>query len=198
MRSERYTSTGTSLFVRLVILGAILAILSARQTYSQAFLRAVEYSLFGVLTLLWIFSRYESILLGANAGNVAELLLDGRTSMIGLFLLMVVHGIFIPHRWHETARVVMTMALAPALVLVLFEARHPELAQQVSELMSWRYVSTNILIVLVGAVLATYASLRAEQPPQRSPRCEAIRPISAREQSLAAEAWGTYSWPNTS
>ena len=144
--------------IRLVILGAILAVLSARQTYSQAFLRAVEYSLFGVLTLLWIFSRYESILLGANAGNVAELLLDGRTSMIGLFLLMVVHGIFIPHRWHETARVVLTMALAPALVLVLFEAWHPELAQQVSELMSWRYVSTNILIVLVGAVLATYAS----------------------------------------
>ena len=144
--------------VRLVILAAMLAVLSARQTYSQALLRTVEYALFGVLTVLWIYSRYESILLGANAGNVAELLLDGRTSMIGLFLLMVVHGIFIPHRWHETARVVMTMALAPALVLVLFEAWHPELAQQVSELMSWRYVSTNILIVLVGAVLATYAS----------------------------------------
>ena len=84
-------------------------------TISQSFLRAVEYSLFGALTLLWVFSRYDSILLGADAGNVAELLLDGRTSMIGLFLLMVVHGIFIPHRWHETARVVLTMALAPAL-----------------------------------------------------------------------------------
>ena len=144
--------------VRLVILGAILAILSARQSFNQDILRAVEYSLFGVLTLLWIFTRYESVLLGANAGNVPELLLDGRTSMIGLFLLMVVHGIFIPHRWHETARVVLTMALAPALVLVLFEARHPGLTQQVAELMSLRYVSTNILIVLVGAVLATYAS----------------------------------------
>jgi serine/threonine-protein kinase len=144
--------------VRLLFLGAILAILSARQSFSRDFLRAVEYSLFGVLTQLWIFTRYHSVVLGANAGNVPELLLDGRTSMIGLFLLMVVHGIFIPHRWHETARVVLTMALAPALVLVLFEARHPELAQQVAELMSWRYVSMNILIVFVGAVLATYAS----------------------------------------
>jgi serine/threonine-protein kinase len=144
--------------VRLVILGAVLAILVARDSYSQALLRTVEYSLFGVLTLLWIFTRYESVLLGAVAGNVSEMLLDGRTSMIGLFLLIVVHGIFIPHRWHETARVVLTMALAPALVLVLFEARHPELARQVGELISWRYVSTNILIVLVGAVLATYAS----------------------------------------
>ncbi len=144
--------------IRFVILGVILAVLSARQAYSQFFLRATEYSLFGVLTLLWIFTRYESILMGSSAGNVAELLLDGRTSLIGLFLLMVVHGIFIPHRWHETARVVLTMALAPALVLVLFDARHPELVEQVSGLMSWSYVSTNILIVLVGAVLATYAS----------------------------------------
>jgi serine/threonine-protein kinase len=144
--------------VRLVFLGAILAMLAARDSYSQTVLRMVEYSLFGMLTLLWIFTRYESILLGADAGNVPEMLLDGRTSMVGLFLLMIVHGILIPHRWHETARVVLTMAVAPALVLVLFEARHPELTQQVAELMSWRYVSTNILIVLVGAVIATYAS----------------------------------------
>jgi serine/threonine-protein kinase len=141
-----------------VILGAVLAILSSRQAFSQDFLRGMEYSLFAVLTLLWIYTRYQSVLLGAQIGNVAELLLDGRTSMIGLFLLMIVHGIFIPHRWHETARVVLTMALAPAFVLVLFESRHPELVQQAAELMSWRYVSTNILIVLVGAVLATYAS----------------------------------------
>ena len=144
--------------VRLVLLGAILGTLLFRDTHNQKFLRGIEYALFGVLTVLWIYSRYQSVVLGANAANVTELLVDGRTAMVGLFLLMVVHGIFIPHRWLETARVVLTMALAPALVLVLFETRHPELSQQVSELMSWRYVSTNILIVLVGAVLATYTS----------------------------------------
>ncbi len=146
-------------FIRLAMLGSVLTLLfSARETFSPTILRSLEYSLFGALTLLWIYVRFQSILLGAEAGDVSELLLDGRTALIGLFLLMVVHGIFIPHRWHETASVVMTMALAPALVLVLFETRHPELARQVSELMSWRYVSTNMLIVLVGAVLATYTS----------------------------------------
>jgi hypothetical protein len=144
--------------LRLVLLGVALAVLSSRPTLSQAFLTTVEYSLFGALTLLWIFTRYDSILLGAQAGNAAEQLLEGRTAIIGLFLLMVVHGIFIPHRWHETAAVVMTMALAPALVLVLFEVRHHELVPQVSELMSWRYVSTNSMIVLIGAILATYSS----------------------------------------
>ena len=144
--------------VRLLFLGVIFAILAKAKTHTQTFLRGVEYSLFGVLTLLWVFARYEAILLDANAGDVAELLLDGRTSMIALFLLMVVYGMFVPRRWYETARVVLTMVLAPALVLVLFEVRHPDLARQVAELMSWRYVSTNILVVLVGAVVAIYAS----------------------------------------
>jgi serine/threonine-protein kinase len=144
--------------VRLVLLGAILGVLLTRETLSQTLLRGMEYTLFGVLTLLWIYSRYQAVVLGANAANVTEMLVDGRTAMVGLFLLMVVHGIFIPHRWLETAQVVLTMALAPALVLVLFQTRHPELSRQVAELMSWRYVSTNILIVLVGAMLATYTS----------------------------------------
>ena len=37
--------------VRLMILGAILAVLHARETYTQPFLRGVEYTLFGVLML---------------------------------------------------------------------------------------------------------------------------------------------------
>lgn len=145
-------------FVRLMLLAGFMGVLLARPTYSQTFLRGVEYGLFATLTLLWMFARYESIVALAGHGDAFALQLDGRTSLIGLFMLMVVHGIFIPHRWHETARVVLSMALAPALMLVLFETRHPDLAQQAAELLSWRFVSTNILIVLVGAVFATYAS----------------------------------------
>lgn len=78
--------------------------------------------------------------------------------MIGLFVLMIVHGLLIPHRWQGTARVVLTMALAPLLVLVLFEARNPELVRQVSGILTFRDVSMNLLIVLVGAVLAIYGS----------------------------------------
>lgn len=143
---------------RLVGLGLVLAVLSSSRSTSQELLRGIEYSLFGVLTLLWVYARYQGIQTSAAAGDVTGLLLDGRTSMIGLFMLIVVHGIFLPHRWHETARVVLTMALAPVLVLVIYEIRHPELTRQVADLMSWQYVSTNILVVLVGAVLACYAS----------------------------------------
>ena len=144
--------------IRLAFLGAVLALLMRARSSSQTLLRGIEYSLFGVLTLLWVFARYEAVLIDANAGDITDLLLDGRTSMIGLFTLMIVHGMFIPHRWYETASVVLTMTLAPVFVLIFFEVRHPELTQQVAELMSWHYVTTNTLIMLVGVVLATYAS----------------------------------------
>jgi serine/threonine-protein kinase len=144
--------------VRLVILGAILAILYARQSFTQAFLRGVEYTLFGALTLLWIGARYGAVVDDAQAANLVELLVGGREAMIGLFMLMIVHGLFIPNRWQGTAKVVLLMALAPTVVLVLFEARQPQLAAQVEELFTWRNVSMNILILVVGAFLATYGS----------------------------------------
>jgi serine/threonine-protein kinase len=50
------------------------------------------------------------------------------------------------------------MALAPALVLVVFGTRHPELARQAAPMLSWEFVGTNILIVLVGALLAIYTA----------------------------------------
>ena len=144
--------------VRLLVLGVMLAVLYARNSYTQAVLRLIEYSLFGVLTLLWIYSRYNAILIDTEAGNHLDLLVSGREAMTGLFMLMIVHGIFIPHRWPGTAQVVLTMALAPTVVLTVFQARHPGLAEQVDFLLSWRNVSTEILIVIVGAILATYAS----------------------------------------
>jgi hypothetical protein len=144
--------------VRLVFLGAVLALLMKARNSSQMMLRGIEYALFGVLTLLWSYARYEAILIDAHTGDITELLIDGRTALVGLFTIMIVHGMFIPHRWYETASVVLTMMLAPTLVLIFFEVRHPELVQQVAELLSWHYATTNTLIMLVGAVLAAYAS----------------------------------------
>jgi serine/threonine-protein kinase len=144
--------------VRLMVLGGFLAVLYTRETYTQTFLRGVEYALFGVLTLFWIYGRYGAVVYDAQQANLTELLVSGREAMIGLFMLMIVHGNFIPHRWQGTAQVVLTMALAPVAVLVLFQERHPELAEQVAELLSLRNVSTNVLILVVGAFLATYSS----------------------------------------
>lgn len=143
---------------RLIFLAVVFAILYSRRSYTLLVLRGVEYSLFGGLTLLWIITRYNSIVVDARERDMIDLIAGGREEMIGLFLLMIVHGIFIPHRWQGTARVVLTMALAPAVTMIIFQSWHAELAAQVQELRSWENISMEILIVLVGALLATYAS----------------------------------------
>ena len=144
--------------LRLLVMGGFLALLCYRQTYSRTVLRGIEYALFGLLTLMWMLSHYEVLLAGARSGDDARVMLDGRTSMIGLFMILIVHGIFVPNRWYETARVVLTMALAPTLVLIIFDTLYPELSTRVAETLTLLYVSTNILIILVGAILAIYAS----------------------------------------
>jgi serine/threonine-protein kinase len=153
--------------LRLALLGGLLAILYYRPNWEQPTLRTVEYALFGVLTLIWLYGRYSTIVTDVQAGDITRLLVEGRESMIGLFLLMVVYGLFIPNRWQDTARVVLTMALAPVLVVVVFRTLHPDLAANAREMLSPGDVSTNLLIVIVGALLAIYGAavlntLRAE------------------------------------
>lgn len=149
---------GYGSLARIVFLGAVLGVLYTRRDYPHQLLRGLEYLTFGTLTLLWIVIHYESMLVDARENNILELLLEGREEMIGLFLLMIVHGIFIPHRWQETACVAMAMALAPAISMILFESLHPELAANVKPLFSWDNISTEFLIVIVGILLSTYAS----------------------------------------
>ena len=145
-------------WARLIFLSIVLGALALYRNASEPFLRGIEYIMFSVLALLWIVARYENILLDARAGDMTDLLVGGREEIVGLFLLIIVYGIFIPHRWQETARVAILMTLAPAIALIVFESIHPELAVAVSEMTSWENISTEGLIVIVGAILATYAS----------------------------------------
>ena len=108
--------------IRFGFLAVLLVVLYARPIYSQGVLRGLEYLLFGVLTLLWIYLRYSTGFTDAEEASVTDLLLDGRNQMNSLFVLMIVYGLFIPNRWQDTARVVFTMALAPGIALALLEA----------------------------------------------------------------------------
>ena len=144
--------------LRLVVITGSLAVLKLRPNLSNFTLRGIEYGLFGFLTLAWIYVRYNYIVEGATHGAVADLLLAARGHMMVLLLLMIVHGLFIPHRWGGAARVAFTMALAPAVTIVLIDVLHPELEQRLASMGTLSYVSTDILIVLLGAMLATYGA----------------------------------------
>ncbi len=144
--------------LRLVLVGGIVVYLFIKPQLSQTVLRSIEYTLFGALTLMWIYLRCEIALNGALSGNTAEMVLAARTQMFGIFMLIIVHGLLIPHRWTGTARVVFTMALAPAIALGVFAMRHADLLPKLDGLTNLENVSTELLIVFVAALLATYGA----------------------------------------
>lgn len=144
--------------VRLTILASLLAILYARPSDSQETLRGIEYLVIGSMTLLWMYNRYALVVIDARAGSVVDLLLAGRNQMFNLFTMMIVYGMFIPNRWQTAARVTFTMALAPVIVLILLEAIHPEMIQKMPVITSRERVTTESIIVLVGAFLGTYGA----------------------------------------
>ncbi|WP_339910690.1 serine/threonine-protein kinase [Symmachiella dynata] len=144
--------------LRLVLVGGIVVYLFIKPQLSQMVLRSIEYTLFGALTLMWIYLRYEIALNGAHSGNTTEMVLAARTQMFGIFMLIIVHGLLIPHRWIGTARVVFTMALAPLITLGLFAMRHADLVDKLDGLTSQQNVSTELLIVFIAALLATYGA----------------------------------------
>ncbi len=144
--------------LRLLVIIGSLAVLKLRPNLSNFTLRGIEYGFFGFLTLAWIYVRYNYIVEGAAHDTDPELLLAARGHMLVLLLLMIVHGLFIPHHWGGAARVAFTMALAPVVTIVLIEVLHPELEQRLASMGTLSYVSTDILLVLVGAMLATYGA----------------------------------------
>ncbi len=82
-----------------------------------------------------------------------------KDGVIGMFALMVLYGMFIPNNTLSTARVVLTMALAPVLALtLLLQVEHPELAGVIDRLTSVEAGGTNALFLLIGAGLAIYGS----------------------------------------
>lgn len=152
---EAYEEIGA---VRLLLLVSILVILNVRPLRSTEFLRGVEYILFGAIGLLWVYARYRATITDAQAGDLADLLVDSREALIGLLLLMLIHGLFIPHDWLGTARVVLTLALAPALAVSLVQVRHPELISQLDIILAPRNVIAEIQILILGASLSICGS----------------------------------------
>ncbi|MEW4566939.1 serine/threonine-protein kinase [Tautonia sp. JC769] len=149
--------TGVNI-ARIALLGGILGVLWSRPHFSNRFLRGLEYALFGGLIVSWMAVRYQSILSNARDGVMVDLVLEAQLQMFALFVYMILHGLFIPHRWTGTARVVGTMALAPVVTLAALKLVHPELVERIAPITSERTLSTDLLIVAVGVFLATYGA----------------------------------------
>ena len=145
--------------LRVVVAACVAGVLMSRIVLAPVQVRALEYVLFGAVTVISVISQYQGNLELLRTGDVVGVIAYVKDGVIGMFALMVLYGMFIPNDTLSTARVVLTMALAPVLAFaLLLQVEHPELASVIERLRSVEAAGTNALILLIGAGLAIYGS----------------------------------------
>ncbi|MCA9077172.1 MAG: serine/threonine protein kinase [Planctomycetaceae bacterium] len=145
-------------FVRVLVYGALLGLLYTRTDLTNDFLRGIEYTLFGFLVLSWIYGRYHSIIVDAQAGNTIALLSESLDGQSVLMLVIVLYGLFIPNTWQATAKVVLTIMLAPVLVTLLVNQFHPEMSEALAPLKTGSNISTLVVKLTIASLIAIYGA----------------------------------------
>jgi eukaryotic-like serine/threonine-protein kinase len=144
-------------FLRFVIAAACAALILSRIELTAGQVRAVEYFLFGSLTLILVAAQYRMNLDLMQAGRVAGVVLQMKNGVMGIFALMVIYGMFIPNDPRTTAKVVLSMALAVVLGFALL-LEHPDAAVLADELRTTEQTGSSVIFLLVGAALAIYGT----------------------------------------
>ena len=96
---------------------------------------------------------------------------------------MMLYGVFIPNDPKDTARVVLTMALGPFLVLVALKLKASEASNIVDQAASSQFAIANMLFIMVSAALAIYTAPCPARPPPRPAPGEEAGPVPARREA---------------
>jgi hypothetical protein len=143
--------------VRFTIAAVCAALVLSRIAWSSGQVRAIEYVLFGSLTLVLVFSQYIVNLERLEEHDIAGVITHMKNGVIGTIVLMVIYGMFIPNDARRTAIVVMTMGMAVLFGFALFMER-ADAEAAIEQLRTSEHAGTNALILLIGAALAIYGS----------------------------------------
>jgi hypothetical protein len=144
--------------LRTILCGAVAGFLAWGRPLSLSQLRGLEYGFFGILVLLMMIGQYVLASTLIDRGDFPRLVALEKNGVINLLILMVLYGVFIPNDPRTTARVVLTMALGPFLVLAALQLRMAGRATMIDELASHEFAIANSIFFLLSAGLATYAS----------------------------------------
>jgi serine/threonine-protein kinase len=146
-----------TLTLRMAVPVVIAGLLAGRPRLAPGRLKAVEYLLFGSLTVLVCLSGYLSDLAAIRHDRFLNVVVYDKNGVLQLFVLMVAYAMFIPNDPRDTARVVLAMALVPLLTLAMV-MQDPEASEIAFYLQSAEHAGSNALYVFIGAGLAIYGA----------------------------------------
>jgi serine/threonine-protein kinase len=141
--------------------------LSGRRPIPLGRLRALELFLFGMTVAFFITVHYRIVQLRVADGDRVMLMATVKNTVLFIFAMIVLYGMFIPNTWRRAAAVVGAMFTATILTPFALRILHPAIYRFAAPLLTFENVSENILMLAIGAGVTVYAthiiySLRVE------------------------------------
>lgn len=144
--------------LRILLLAPLLVILIRQPMLPTAHLRRIEAAIFGGMTIIQMVAEYIGSRALIQSGDVPGLIALEKNGVIGLVFLMVLYGMLIPSEPRRAARVVLSMAIAPLLVMAILLEREEPTTQIIERLGAVDHTGVNALFVLLGAGLSIYGA----------------------------------------
>ncbi len=138
---------------RFVLTACVAALMLSPIPLSARRVRAVEFALFGGLTIVVMVSQYVVNLSFLRRGETIEMVAFMKNGVIQMVVLMLLYGTFIPNQPRTVAWVVLAMALAPLFSHALL-TEHPDLAALADRFGTAEYTGSNALFLLIAAGMA--------------------------------------------
>ena len=137
---------------------ASFAALSGRRPIALRRLRALELVLFGMTIAFFVTIHYRLVQLRVAEGDRVMLMATVKNTVLFVFAMIVLYGMFIPNTWRRAAAVVGVMVAATVLSPLALRILHPEVFRFVAPLLTFEIVSENILMLAIGAGVTVYAT----------------------------------------
>jgi serine/threonine-protein kinase len=137
---------------------ASYAALAGRRPIALRRLRALELVLFGMTIAFFVTVHYRLVQLRVAQGDRVMLMATVKNTVLFIFAMIVLYGMFIPNTWRRAAAVVGAMVAATVLSPVALKILHPEVFRFAAPLLTFEVVSENVLMLLIGAGVTVYAT----------------------------------------
>jgi serine/threonine-protein kinase len=134
------------------------AALSGKQPIALGRLRALELVLFGLTIAFFITIHYRLLQLRAADGDGVMIMATVKNTVLFVFAMITLYGMFIPNTWRRAAAVVGAMLAATVLSPLALRVFHPDVFRAVARVLTFETVSENILMLAIGAGVTVYAT----------------------------------------
>jgi serine/threonine-protein kinase len=132
--------------------------LSGRRPIALRTLRALELALFGMTIAFFVTIHYRLVQLRVAEGDRVMLMATVKNTVLFIFAMIVLYGMFIPNTWRRAAAVVGLMVATTLLSPLVLRIFHPEVFRFAAPLLSFEIISENVLMLAIGSGVTVYAT----------------------------------------